>query len=402
MNASRTALDVRARARACQPRPHRVGGGSVPQARRHCTSGGSCTTSVTGRRPWPSARATLRHGRRSPRRCGPGHDAAGLRPRVRRRRPGRRRWPWRSAQGSRSRPTREADCRPRRGGAGRHRRGRPRRRDERRHGAPHGDRPFDEFGIYTVSVFLALDATVDELCRDRPELQRYGKVRLTTAGRLRSLGFALVPTFDRPHYDVVLPDLDAARSTGSSSASTDRPEPGSCGSGLMLNRLLELLPLPHGAVGSVGRLSPPRRRRPHARQRGNARPGSTLTAGGHIIVGNEEADSGRRRGRANRRRRCRPACASCRARSRTPDAPTSGYRVVAEASALRGRRQGAVNFVTAIVPPVVRCDPWLSAVVSCCAPSDRADPTGAREGVDRADHIVVSSGMSSVEVLGSS
>jgi len=56
-----------------------------------------------------------------------------------------------------------------------------------------------------VSVFLALDVTVDELCRDRPELQRYGKVRLTTAGRLRSLGFALVPTLDRPHYDVVLP-----------------------------------------------------------------------------------------------------------------------------------------------------------------------------------------------------
>ena len=47
---------------------------------------------------------------------------------------------------------------------------------------------FDEFGIYTVSVFLALDATVDDLCRDRPELQRYGKVRLTTAGRLRSAG----------------------------------------------------------------------------------------------------------------------------------------------------------------------------------------------------------------------
>ena len=66
---------------------------------------------------------------------------------------------------------------------------------------------FDEFGIYTVSVFLALDATVDELCQDRPELQRYGKVRLTTAGRLRTLGFALVPTLDRPHYDVVLPDL---------------------------------------------------------------------------------------------------------------------------------------------------------------------------------------------------
>ena len=47
---------------------------------------------------------------------------------------------------------------------------------------------FDEFGIYTVSVFLALDDTVEVLCRGRPELQRYGKVRLATAGRLRILG----------------------------------------------------------------------------------------------------------------------------------------------------------------------------------------------------------------------
>jgi hypothetical protein len=66
---------------------------------------------------------------------------------------------------------------------------------------------FDEFGLYTVSVFLALDDTVEVLCRGRPELQRYGQVRLATAGRLRILGFALVPTLDRPHYDVVLPDL---------------------------------------------------------------------------------------------------------------------------------------------------------------------------------------------------
>lgn len=66
---------------------------------------------------------------------------------------------------------------------------------------------FDEFGIYTVSVFLVLDGSPDDLCRDLPELQRYGKVRLSTAGRLRSLGFALVPTLDHPHYDVVLPDL---------------------------------------------------------------------------------------------------------------------------------------------------------------------------------------------------
>ncbi len=66
---------------------------------------------------------------------------------------------------------------------------------------------FDEFGIYAVSVFLALDVSVEQLCRDRPELQRYGKVRMSTAGRLRALGFAMIPTLDRPHFDVVLPDL---------------------------------------------------------------------------------------------------------------------------------------------------------------------------------------------------
>ena len=66
---------------------------------------------------------------------------------------------------------------------------------------------YDEFGLYTVSVFLVQDASVEEACRDLPELQRYGKVRLSTVGRLRSLGFALIPTFDRPHFDVVLPDL---------------------------------------------------------------------------------------------------------------------------------------------------------------------------------------------------
>jgi hypothetical protein len=65
----------------------------------------------------------------------------------------------------------------------------------------------DEFGLYTVSVFLVLDSSVEKLCRDLPELQRYGKVRLSRVGRLRLLGFALIPTFDRPHFDVVLPDI---------------------------------------------------------------------------------------------------------------------------------------------------------------------------------------------------
>lgn len=66
----------------------------------------------------------------------------------------------------------------------------------------------DEFGIYGISVFAALEVDAMTLCRSEPGLAGYGKVRLSTAGRLRALGFVLLPTLDRPHFDVVLPDLD--------------------------------------------------------------------------------------------------------------------------------------------------------------------------------------------------
>lgn len=69
---------------------------------------------------------------------------------------------------------------------------------------------FFESGFYSISVFLALDVPVEELCAMEPYVARYGKVRLTTVGRLRHAGFALLPTLDRPHYDVVLPDISDA------------------------------------------------------------------------------------------------------------------------------------------------------------------------------------------------
>lgn len=65
-----------------------------------------------------------------------------------------------------------------------------------------------EVGLYTVSVFLALDDSVDVVCAGEPFLARYGKVRFSTVGSLRASGFMLIPTFERPHYDVVLPDLN--------------------------------------------------------------------------------------------------------------------------------------------------------------------------------------------------
>jgi hypothetical protein len=65
---------------------------------------------------------------------------------------------------------------------------------------------FDEFGFYGVSVWAALDRDVVALCASEPMLVRYGRIRLSTAGRLRALDFALVATMQRPHFDVVLPD----------------------------------------------------------------------------------------------------------------------------------------------------------------------------------------------------
>ena len=79
-------------------------------------------------------------------------------------------------------------------------------------------------------MFLALDASLDELCEAEPTLARYGKVRLSTAGRLRAAGFALLPTLARPHYDIVLPDL-AQATLARLEGSFDAPIPGRDGVG---------------------------------------------------------------------------------------------------------------------------------------------------------------------------
>src|SRR5687767_1323279 len=72
----------------------------------------------------------------------------------------------------------------------------------------------DQFGFYAVSVMLALDVSVEELCRREWQLALYRRVRLSTVGRVRSARFALLPSFERPHYSIVLPDLaDATLAT---------------------------------------------------------------------------------------------------------------------------------------------------------------------------------------------
>jgi len=70
---------------------------------------------------------------------------------------------------------------------------------------------FEDYGLYLVSVEAVLEGTVETTCRTSPRIgDLYGKIRLSTAGRLRGAGFVLLATFDRPHYDVALPELTNA------------------------------------------------------------------------------------------------------------------------------------------------------------------------------------------------
>jgi hypothetical protein len=80
----------------------------------------------------------------------------------------------------------------------------------RRHAArTHRAFVFDGRPVYGVSVFGALDeigpASIDGLLSGR--LATYRWVHRPTAGELTDAGFALLATFARPHYTLVLADL---------------------------------------------------------------------------------------------------------------------------------------------------------------------------------------------------
>jgi hypothetical protein len=63
------------------------------------------------------------------------------------------------------------------------------------------------FGEYGVSVFAALDETaLDVLARER--LNRFEVLTVMTAGAIRAAGLELRPTFRRPHYTIMLPELE--------------------------------------------------------------------------------------------------------------------------------------------------------------------------------------------------
>jgi hypothetical protein len=68
-------------------------------------------------------------------------------------------------------------------------------------------RTFDTHAVYGVSVEGVINQTVIEACRSSQRISSYQRIRLSTFGRLRAAGFALLATFDAPHFTIVLPDL---------------------------------------------------------------------------------------------------------------------------------------------------------------------------------------------------
>jgi len=69
------------------------------------------------------------------------------------------------------------------------------------------NRCLEGYGVLGISVEGAMDLSVAEACRSSPRLGRYRQIRLSTFGRLRAAGFAVIATFDPPHYTVALSDV---------------------------------------------------------------------------------------------------------------------------------------------------------------------------------------------------
>ncbi|HXH56695.1 hypothetical protein [Iamia sp.] len=68
------------------------------------------------------------------------------------------------------------------------------------------ERTFDAYAVYRVSLEGVIGQTVLDACRGE-RVAAYRQIRLSTFGRLRRAGFALLATFGAPHFTVVLPDL---------------------------------------------------------------------------------------------------------------------------------------------------------------------------------------------------
>ncbi len=63
-------------------------------------------------------------------------------------------------------------------------------------------------GFYGLSVFAVLDGDVQRLCERVPRLRSPGTIWVATCHELRRRGFDLLASDARPHFDIVLPDLE--------------------------------------------------------------------------------------------------------------------------------------------------------------------------------------------------
>lgn len=68
------------------------------------------------------------------------------------------------------------------------------------------ERTFTLYAVYGISVEGVIETTVQEACRGE-RIAGYRRIRLSTFGRVRGAGFALLATFDHPHFTLVLADL---------------------------------------------------------------------------------------------------------------------------------------------------------------------------------------------------
>lgn len=134
-----------------------------------------------------------------------------------------------------------------------------------------------DVGFFGVSVFAALDGDVRALCDRTPRLRSPGTIWLATSRRVRSMGFGLVPTDASPHFDIVLPDVEAG--TIEELIACFRPVPNGQAVVMGGNTMLRQLTVDFNRVVSDDLV------------RGNARhatPGTVIDVGLTLIVGDDD------------------------------------------------------------------------------------------------------------------
>jgi len=68
------------------------------------------------------------------------------------------------------------------------------------------ERTFAVYAVYGVSVEGVIDQTVQDACRGE-RIAGYRRIRLSTFGRVRERASRCWPTFDHPHFTLVLADV---------------------------------------------------------------------------------------------------------------------------------------------------------------------------------------------------